>query len=210
MMNNVLRARDLQIAQNGKTSHGSFSNDQYGAYDDLFSSELGEPGNEDLGFGDPTRTSIFDYGSVPSVVRWVNDKKYDGGQSTKEELALRDFYKRLLHLTLESPAMMGAYQDLHIYNREITDGYGDKLLSFARWSDDQKLIVISNFSAEKSYELDYQIPSDLIKAWELEDGSYTLKDALYNKVKTELVVKDGKGIMKVELGILESFVFEVF
>ena len=174
-----------------------------------FGQELGEPGNEDLGFGDPTRTSIFDYGSVPSVVRWVNDKKYDGGQSTKEELALRDFYKRLLHLTLESPAMMGDYQDLHTYNREVTDGYDDKLLSFARWSDDQKLIVISNFSAEKSYKLDYQIPSDLIKAWELEDGSYTLKDALYNKVKTELVVKDGKGIMKVELGILESFVFEV-
>ena len=50
-----------------------------------FGQEFGEPGAEDLGFGDPTRTSIFDYGIVPSMVRWVNDKQFDGGQSTPEE-----------------------------------------------------------------------------------------------------------------------------
>jgi glycosidase len=174
-----------------------------------FGQEFGEPGNEDLGFGDPTRTSIFDYGSVPSVVRWVNDKKYDGGQSTKEELELRDFYKRLLNLTIESPAMMGDYQDLHTFNREKTEGYDDKLLSFARWSDDQKLIVISNFSAENAYTLDYMVSSDLISTWGLKDGTYMLKDALYDEVKTELLVINGEGVMKVELGVLKSFVFEV-
>lgn len=174
-----------------------------------FGQEFGEPANEDLGFGDPTRTSIFDYGSVPSVVRWVNDKNYDGGKSTKEELELRDFYKRLLNLTIESPAMMGEYQDLHAYNRDVTDGYDDKLLSFARWSNDQKMIVIANFSAENTYTLDYQVPSDLISTWNLEDGTYPMKDALYGKVETKLIVKSGEGMMKVELGVLESFVFEV-
>ena len=58
-----------------------------------FGQELGEPAKEDLGFGDPTRTSIFDYGSVPSMVRWVMIKNFDGGQSTEAELELRDFYK---------------------------------------------------------------------------------------------------------------------
>jgi glycosidase len=174
-----------------------------------FGQEVGEPGNEDLGFGDPTRTSIFDYGSVPSFVRWVNDKKFDGGQSTKEELALRDFYKRLLNFTIESPALMGAYKDLHTYNRKATEGYDDKLLSFARWSEDQKLIIISNFSAENSYQLEYHVPSDLIAKWGLKDDTYSLTDALYGEVNINLVVKGGEGVMKVELGVLESFVFEM-
>ena len=62
-----------------------------------FGQELGEPGAEDLGFGDPTRTSIFDYASVPTLQRWVNNKQFDGGQSTDEEKVLRDFYRRLLN-----------------------------------------------------------------------------------------------------------------
>ncbi|MGB3773849.1 MAG: alpha-amylase family protein, partial [Leeuwenhoekiella sp.] len=49
-----------------------------------FGQEFGEPANEDLGFGDPTRTSIFDYGMVPSVQKWVNEGKYDGGKNSKK------------------------------------------------------------------------------------------------------------------------------
>ena len=68
-----------------------------------FGQEFGEPGAEDAGFGTPTRTSIFDYIGVPSLQRWVNNKQFDGGQSTKEELQLRDFYKRCLLYTSPSP-----------------------------------------------------------------------------------------------------------
>merc|ERR1712000_648419 len=109
-----------------------------------FGQEFGEKAEEDLGFGDPTRTSIFDYGSVPSVVRWVNNKQFDGGQSTEDEKSLRDFYKRLLNFTISSDALMGDYQDLQHYNQQHTEWYNDKVLSFARWSDDEKLIIISN------------------------------------------------------------------
>ena len=118
-----------------------------------FGQEFGEPGAEDLGFGDPTRTSIFDYGSVPSLVRWVNDKNFDGGQSTKEELELRDFYKRLLNFTINSSALMGEYYDIHLYNQQHTEWYNDKVLSFVRWSDDEKLIIVSNFNDENKIYL---------------------------------------------------------
>src|SRR5690606_9584202 len=73
--------------------------------------ELGEPGAENAGFGKPTRTSIFDYIGVPSFQRWVNNKQFDGGQSTEEEKSVRDFYKRLLNFTINSNALAGNYQD---------------------------------------------------------------------------------------------------
>ncbi len=83
----------------------------------------------------------------PTLQRWVNDKKFDGGQSTDEEKELRDFYKRLLNFTINSSALTGNYQDIHHFNRQNTEWYNDKVLSFVRWSDDEKLIVISNFNA---------------------------------------------------------------
>ena len=43
-----------------------------------FGQELGEPGAEDAGFGDPSRTSIFDYIGVPAHQRWMNKGKFDG------------------------------------------------------------------------------------------------------------------------------------
>jgi glycosidase len=144
-----------------------------------FGQELGEPGAENAGFGKPSRTSIFDYIGVPTYQRWVNNKQFDGGQSTQEEKDLRDFYKRLLNFTINSNALASNYQDLHTFNRENTENYTDKVFSYARWSDNEKLVIVSNFDAEKSYEFVLKIPEDLIKSWNLEDGSYLLSDQLY-------------------------------
>ena len=174
-----------------------------------FGQEFGEPGAEDLGFGDPTRTSIFDYGSVPSVVRWVNNKNFDGGQSTSEEMELRDFYKRLLNFTINSSALAGNYQDIHAYNQQNTEWYNDKVLSFVRWSADEKLLIVSNFNAENTYGFDLQVPEDVVKNLDLVDGQYVLVDKLYNEYKTELKVEDGKGIVRVDVKPLESFILKI-
>jgi glycosidase len=174
-----------------------------------FGQEFGEPGAEDAGFGNPTRTSIFDYVSVPSVRRWVNEKNFDGGQSTEAEKELRDFYKRLLNFTINSSALMGNYQDIHAHNRNVTEGYDQRLLSFARWSDDEQLIIISNFDAEKSYEIDLKVPDNIISDWNLDKGTYTMKDQLYNEVSTELMVNEGDATMKVSLKPLQSYIFKL-
>ena len=123
-----------------------------------FGQELGEDGSENAGFGTPSRTSIFDYVGVPSLQRWVNDKNFDGGKSSKEEANLRDFYKRLLNFTITSDALMGEYQDIHIHNRQNTEWYNEKVLSFVRWSDTEKLIVVSNFNAENTYGFHLSLP----------------------------------------------------
>ncbi|MDG4716766.1 alpha-amylase family glycosyl hydrolase [Winogradskyella marincola] len=174
-----------------------------------FGQEFGEKAEEDLGFGDPTRTSIFDYGSVPSVVRWVNNKQFDGGQSTEDEKVLRDFYKRLLNFTITSEALMGDYQDLQHYNQQHTEWYNDKVLSFARWSEDEKLIVISNFNAENTYGFELQLPEDLVSKLELKDGDYQVEDQLYNNYTSTLKVENGKAQVRIDIKPLESFILKI-
>ncbi|WP_431110273.1 alpha-amylase family glycosyl hydrolase [Winogradskyella poriferorum] len=174
-----------------------------------FGQEFGEKAEDDLGFGDPTRTSIFDYGSVPSVVRWVNNKQFDGGQSTEDEKSLRDFYKRLLNFTIASDALMGDYQDLQHYNQQYTEWYNDKVLSFARWSEDEKLIVISNFNAENTYGFELQLPEDLVSKLELKDGDYQVEDQLYKNYTSTLKVEDGKAQVRIDIKPLESFILKI-
>ncbi len=125
-----------------------------------FGQEVGEPGAENAGFGSQTRTSIFDYIGVPHFQRWVNNKKFDGGQLSESEKNLRDFYKRLLNVTINSNALIGAYKEIHMFNREHTENYDHRVFSFVRWSDDEKLIIVSNFDADKNYEFDLKIPKD--------------------------------------------------
>lgn len=174
-----------------------------------FGQEFGEAGAEDLGFGDPTRTSIFDYGSVPSYVRWVNDKKFDGGQSTKQEDKLRDFYKRLLNFTINSSALMGNYQDIHAFNHQHTEWYNDKVLSFVRWSDDEKLIIISNFNADNTYGFELQLPEELVQKLNLKDGEYIVKDQLYKSYSSVLEVENEKAQVRIDIKPLESFILKI-
>lgn len=174
-----------------------------------FGQEFGEKAEEDLGFGDPTRTSIFDYGSVPSVLRWVNNKQFDGGQSTAEELELRDFYKRLLNFTINSSALMGNYQDIHLYNQQNTEWYNDKVLSFVRWSEDEQLIIVSNFNADNTYGFELQLPEDLVGKLGLSDGEYEVKDQLYGNYTSVLKVENGKAEVRIDIKPLESFILEI-
>lgn len=174
-----------------------------------FGQEVGEPGAEDAGFGKPTRTSIFDYIGVPHHQRWVNNKKFDGGQLSDEEKDLRDFYKRLLNFTVNSEALMGEYQEIHFYNKENTEGYDHRVLSYVRWSNTEKLIIITNFDSLKSYSFNVKVPEDVIEKWDLKEGIYPLTEALYGEVDTNMSVRNGQGQIQVELKPLQSYIFRI-
>ena len=173
-----------------------------------FGQEVGEPGAENAGFGTASRTSIFDYIGVPHHQRWMNDKKFDGGQLSEEERNLRDFYKRLLNFTIQSDALMGEYHDIHYYNKNNTDGYDHRVLSFVRWSDTEKLIVVSNFEANDSRVFELKIPEKIISNWNLNDGVYEVEDALYGS-KESLKVENGIGKVDMVLDPLQSFIFKM-
>jgi len=174
-----------------------------------FGQEVGEAGKEDAGFGKPTRTSIFDYIGVPNHQRWMNEGKFDGGQLSESEKDLRDFYKRLLNFSINSSALMGSFEEIQSENRQNNPGYDELIYSYVRWSANQKLIVVANFSSEKTSEFDLKIPADVISKWNLKDGGYNLTDQLYKKSSVELKVMNGVGVAKVKILPSESFIFEL-
>lgn len=174
-----------------------------------FGQEVGEAGNENAGFGTRSRTSIFDYIGVPNHQKWMNEGKFDGGQLSDSEKQLRDFYKRLLNFSIKSPALMGSFQEIQSVNRQNNQGYDELIYSFVRWSENQKLIIVANFSSEKTSEFDLKIPADVISKWNLKDGSYVLVDKLYSENKTYFIVKNGEGSARVKIKPSESFIYEV-
>ncbi len=174
-----------------------------------FGQEVGEAGNENGGFGTHSRTSIFDYVGVPSHQRWMNGGKFDGGNLEDNEKALRDFYQRLLNFSINSSALMGKFEPIQAANRQVTKGYDTGIYSFVRWSDTQKLIVVTNFSWITTSRFELIVPADVIKTWHLKDGTYTIKDQLYLKNIAELHVSDGEGKVDIEIAPSESFIFEL-
>lgn len=174
-----------------------------------FGQEVGEPGAEHAGFGNPTRTSIFDYIGVPHHQRWMNGGKFDGGQLSANEKSLRDYYQKLLNFTLQSDALTGSFEEIHAINKNSTDGYGEGLYAFARWSETEKLIVLTNFDEAKSFEFDLKIPLALLKKWNLKPDTYSLTDQLNHQNTTTLIYKNNEGIVPVKIGPLESFIFKL-
>jgi len=174
-----------------------------------FGQEVGEPGAENAGFGTPTRTSIFDYVGVPNHQRWMNNGKFDGGQSKPEEKQLRDFYKRLLNFATQSEALMGDYKEIHHYNRAHTGNYSHRVFSFVRWTENEKLIIVSNFDAGLDFEFELKIPEDIVSTWQLIDGNYTVIDQLYDDKSLVLEVKNGIGKINLKLEALESFILKL-
>lgn len=174
-----------------------------------FGQEVGEPGAEDAGFGDPSRTSIFDYIGVPHHQRWMNEGKFDGGQLSDSEKAFRDFYKRLLNFTISSPALAGQYAEIHSFNRQNTEWYNDRVYSYVRWSEGQKLIVVTNFDGNDRFGFEMQLPSEIINEWGLSDGEYELTEKLYGQIFPKLNVRSGQASVRIDLAPLESWILEV-
>lgn len=174
-----------------------------------FGQEVGEAGNENAGFGTHSRTSIFDYIGVPNHQRWMNGGKFDGGQLSQDEKELRDFYKRVLNFSLKSSALMGKYQEIQTLNRQTTQGYDPGIYAFSRWSDTQKLIVVTNFSWLTTSNFELKIPSDIIQKWNLKDGNYTVTDQLYNKSSVQLKVLNGEGKVQITIAPSESFIYQL-
>ena len=79
--------------------------------------EVGEPARGAEGFGgDDARTTIFDYWSMPELVKWVNGHRYDGARLSTAQRELRDFYTRLLHLVGEPAFRDGDFRALNPAN----------------------------------------------------------------------------------------------
>ena len=174
-----------------------------------FGQEVGEAANEDGGFGTRSRTSIFDYVGVPAHQRWMNNGKFDGGQLSDSEKALRDFYSRLLNFTVTSSALMGAFQEIQFANRYHVQGYDTGIYSYLRWSETEKLIIVVNFSSEIKSTFDLKIPAFMIEKWGLANGKHKLKEQLYKKNNASLIVSNGEGIVALTIAPSDSYILSL-
>lgn len=191
-----------------------------------FGQEVGEAAIDNPGFGHASRTSIFDYVGVPAHQRWMNNGKFDGGQSTVKEATLRAYYQKLLNLSTGKnvPALLGEYYSLDAANRSAqtatmdthgsATGYDDSTFAFVRFEENtanktgQKLIIVNNFNQTQAKPLSLKLPKPLIDQWQLTDGTYPLKDLLEDN-KAQLVVKQGEGQVQMQLAPLSSAIFEL-
>lgn len=176
-----------------------------------FGQDVGEQGAENAGFGQPTRTSIFDYVGVPAHQRWMNNGKFDGGQSTSDEKTLRGYYQTLLNFSHTATALSGEYRELDSLQRQNkVVGYDDSVFAFSRFSDTQQLIIVSNFSQVQGKQFTLELPSSLIQAWHLL-GNTKLTDLLKNaQLNQQLILnKDGSASVDIELSPLQSVILGV-
>ena len=173
-----------------------------------FGQDVGEAGAEEPGFGDPTRTSIYDYIGVPHHQRWMNDGKFDGATLTPEEMELREFYSTLLNFTKSSEALTGAYREIHSHNRGHTEWYNDRVFSYVRWNGDDRLLIVCNFDAADTFGFELKVPAEIVNAWGLEDGEYSLEDQLSDQ-SLKLIIAEGSGKARIDLKALQSFLLKL-
>ncbi len=173
-----------------------------------FGQEVGEAGALESGFGDPSRTTIFDYAGVPAHQRFMNKGKFDAGQSTPAEKSLLQFYRELMTLSANESGFNGEYRELHSTNLANHSGYDEQVFAFARWNAAQQWLVVSNFSATEARTFNLQLTPELVSAWNL-SGNALLQSRLGNNSTYKLVVRDGQAYVALRLAPLESLVLQL-
>ena len=173
-----------------------------------FGQDVGEPGAEEPGFGDPTRTSIYDYIGVPHHQRWMNGGKFDGATLAKDEKELHDFYSTLLNFTINSTALTGDYREIHSHNRAHTEWYNDRVFSYVRWKGEDRLLIVCNFDADDTFGFELQLPLEVISSWGLQNGEYVLKDQL-SDLTQKLSISEGNGVTRIDLQPLQSLILQL-
>jgi glycosidase len=146
-----------------------------------FGQEVGEPGRGTEGFGgEDGRTTIFDYWGVPEHQKWLNGGKFDGALLSNEQKQLRAFYSKLLNLSISNEAISrGSLYDLQAANSQNGQYDASKVYAYLRFTDKERVLVVVNFDANQSKQINLRIPANAFAAMNLsKDKSYQLHDLL--------------------------------
>ncbi|MBF9221611.1 alpha-amylase family glycosyl hydrolase [Hymenobacter ruricola] len=169
-----------------------------------FGQEVGEPARGAEGFSsDDGRTSIFDYWGVPEHQKWLNQGKFDGARLSPEQKSLREFYARLLTVTGQNEALRkGRFyelQDANNLGKEYDQRY---VYSYLRYTATQQLLVVVNFSADKTYRPTITIPAEAMTAMGLSSKKfYTYTDLLDTD--------EPRTALNLTLAPLSAYIFEI-
>lgn len=166
--------------------------------------EVGEPANGAEGFSSADgRTTIFDYWGIPEHQKWLNQGKFDGAKLSPEQKDLRDFYARLLNLTSTSDAIRkGRFYELQDANNLGKEYNQQHLYSFLRYTDKQQLLIVVNFSADKTYKPTISISTEAMTAMGLNTRKFYTYTNLLNPDEPLFS-------LNLTLAPLSAYVFEI-
>lgn len=142
--------------------------------------ELGEKGMDAEGFsGVDGRTTIFDYWGLKSIQAWSNGGLYDGGGLSVEQRTLQQFYRRLLHVTMQEKAITdGVMFDLVFANFDNPKFNTHEQFAYFRKYGDELILVVLNFH-DKALETDVYFPFEVFQYLGLPEGdNYSLTNLL--------------------------------
>jgi glycosidase len=173
-----------------------------------FAQDVGEDGSEDMGFGDPTRTTIFDYAGVPAHQRWMNGGKFDGGKLSPEEKSLRDYYVKVMNISAQHPSMQGHYASIPNSDIRANIEVSRNIFAFVRWQNNHRLLVLSNFNRHESAQVSLTIAKPLIQKLGMAAGEHKGKD-LIDSASYTLKVNNHIGRLVLALDPLQSVVIQL-
>ena len=142
--------------------------------------ELGELGMDMEGFsGVDGKTSIFDYWGVSSIQAWTNNGKFDGENLTDEQWEIRNFYQKLLHVSMQEKAITeGLMYDLEFANFGNPRFNSHEQYAYFRKYKNELLLIPVNFQ-DKPVDLEINIPSEAFQYLNLPEGEiYSSKNLL--------------------------------
>ena len=133
-----------------------------------FGQELGERAMDDEGFsGRDGRTTIFDYWTVNTIMRWRNGGSFDGRQLTPQEVDLQHFYSTLLNLCSKEKAIReGDFFDLMYANPKSVHFNPHSHYAYLRRAGKEVLLCVANFDSTEA-ELDIVIPDHVFELYQL-------------------------------------------
>lgn len=151
--------------------------------------ELGEPGADAEGYsGHDGRTSIFDYWSVGTLRRWLNNGRPSLKNLSADERRLRDSYSRLLNIaTSEAAVREGTFFDVMYVNNEKTEGFNpERQYAFLRHFGNETLLVVANFD-DKEADVKVNIPLHAFNTLRISEGARAATELLTGRSESHAI-----------------------
>lgn len=145
-----------------------------------FGQEIGEPGTDAEGYsGRDGRTTIFDYWSLDTMRRWLNEGRPSEKNLTPDERSLRAMYKKILGIAGSEKAVRdGSFFDLMYVNTEANEKFDPRRqYTFLRHYGDETLLVVANFS-DSPVVASVNIPEHAFDYFNMPQGSYHAEELL--------------------------------
>ena len=157
-----------------------------------FGQEIGVRAEGSEGFsGDDGRTTIFDYWGLTDWQGYLSKGQFDGAGLNDERRRLRAFYQQLNYLVSNSDAIQNGYfYDLQYANDrgQSIDYDADRLYSYLRYTERQRLLIVCNFSSQTTYDTAIAIPKEALETMQLNPtGTYQFTDIFLTNTCLEAV-----------------------